>query len=351
MVVTACGKDAPKKVDEGPPKTTPVPTDMVFNDFVPPSGGSGAVTGVKHDGGALETGMAGFEGTGAATAPAGDPGALPEAAAKLVVTDAGAEPRLPRKYAFVANRTDRRLITIRQSAGREGGGPAQEVAFALTADFTPKAVKPTSTRFELKIVKIDLPGVPAAQKAQATAQLAAFTGLTGTFDITSRGEVGEVEFKADEKMAAGGAEMILQSLQQALELVVPPFPDAPIGVGATWERKVQRNERGTENAAKHTFILKEASAEGGVVATTVDVSVPKHPFQQRGVPPGATEEVSGKGAYTYAFTLDHVSKRVEGEMAITRRIEVTDPKTGQKQAVAELAKLKNTFEVPGSAAR
>ena len=348
----ACGKEAPKKVEDNPTKTTPVPSDMVFNDFVPPSGGGGVV-GVKHDGGIPEGGMAAAEGTAAAGAGGdapgpGEPGAASPDGAKLTVTEPGAEPRAVRRYAFVANKTDRRVLTIKQSASREGGGPSQEGGFVVTADFTPKAVKPTATKFEMKIVKVDIPGVPAAQKAQAAAQLAAFNGLTGTFDITPRGEVGEVDFKVDEKLAQSGAEMVLQGLQQALELLVPPFPEAPIGVGAKWERKVERKERGVDSA-KHAFLLKEVSAEGGGVTADVELTVPKRPLQQRGVPPGATEEVKGKGSYTYAFKLDHISTHVDGEMTVQQKIELVDAKTGQKQSTGTVIKLKNTVEAPGGA--
>ena len=48
---TGCGKDTPKKPVDEPKKATPVPTDMVFNDFVPSGGGAGGVVGVKHEGG------------------------------------------------------------------------------------------------------------------------------------------------------------------------------------------------------------------------------------------------------------------------------------------------------------
>jgi hypothetical protein len=356
VALAACGKETPKKVEDNPSKTTPVPSDMVFNDFVPASGGGGGIVGVKQDGGIPEGGMAAAEGTagaGGSGAPAepgaADPGASPDGA-KLTVTDPGAEPKQVRKYAFTANRVDRRLITIKQSAGREGGGPAQEAVFAVTADFTPKAVIPKGTKLEMKVVKVEIPGLPAAQKAQAAAQLAAFTGLTGSFDITPRGEVGEVDFKADEKLAAGGGDMVIQSLQQALELLVPPFPDAPIGVGAKWERKVERKERGLDNSAKHIFTLKELTAEGGVVTADVEIAVPRHPFQQRGVPPGATEEVKGKGSYTYVFKLDHISTRVDSDMQISQRIELVDPKTGQKQSTGTLAKLKHTLEAVGGGA-
>ncbi len=349
LALAGCGKDPPKKVDDEPKKTTPVPSDMVLNDFVP-SGGGGSIVGVKTDGGMLEGGMASAEqpapgDPGGGGAPPGGPG---DETMKLKVTEPGAEPRAVRKYAFVANRSDKRLITVRQSAGREGGGPAQEGAFAITADFVPKQVKPATTRFELKVLKVELPDAQAAMKAQAAAQLAPFNGLTGNFDITSQGEIGEVEFKADEKMQGPGAEVIIQSLQQALELLVAPFPAEAIGVGAKWERKVERKERGQENTAKHSFTLKELTADGGVVTADVEVAVPKHPFQQRGVPPGATEEVKGKGAYTYNFKLDHIASKVDGEMTILRKIELVDPK-GQKQSDVTVVKLKSRLETAGGA--
>ena len=104
-----------------------------------------------------------------------------------------------------------------------------------------------------------------------------------------------------------------------------------------------------EQTAKHSFTLKELTAEGGVVTTEVELNVPKHPFQQRGVPPGATQEVKGKGAYTYAFRFDRIATKVEGEMTITQRIEVGDPK-GAKQAITEVIKLKNRLESPNAGA-
>jgi hypothetical protein len=345
VALAGCGKDPPKKAVDTPKAATPVPSDMVFNEFVP-AGGGGGIVGVKTDGGIPEGGL-GPDSPGNAD-PAGGAAAAggEEGPPKLKVTEPGAEPRAARKYAFATGKTDKRLLTVRQSVGREGAGPAQEAAFALTADFTPRAVKPAGAKIELKVIKIDMPDAQGAQKAQALAQLGQFAGLMGSFEVSSHGEVGEVDFKADEKMAGPGAEVILQSLQQALELVVAPFPSDPVGVGAKWERKIERKERGQETTSKHTFTLTEVSAEGGVVTAEVDLSVPKHPFQQRGVPPGATEEVSGKGKYTYAFKFDHIATKVSGEMTITRRIELSDGKGGPKQSVAEIIKLKNSLDAP-----
>ena len=112
VVLAGCGKDPPKKpVDTHP--ATPIPSDMVFNDFVPTTGGNGVV-GVKVDGGIPEGGMAAAEGTGSTEPGAGG---APDESSKLKVTEPGAEPRAARKYAFVANRSDKRILTIKQPVG------------------------------------------------------------------------------------------------------------------------------------------------------------------------------------------------------------------------------------------
>jgi len=337
---SACSKDPPPKPSDEPKKTTPVPSDMVFNDFVPATGGGAGIVGVKTDGGILEGGA---DLGSAAAAPGGPPAEAADAPNKLQVIEPGAEPRVARRYTFAANRAAKRLMTTKQSVGREGGAAGQEVAFALTGEFVPKQVTPNGARFEMKVLGIDIPDMPAAQKAQAAAQLAMFKGMTGQFDVSKQGEVGEIDFKADERMQGQGAEVILQSLQQAAELLLPPLPDAPIGTGAKWERSVERAERGMVQKAKHAFTLKEVTAEGGVVDATTEISMPKHALQQRGAPPGTTEEVTGKGHYTYTFKFDHVATKVEGEMTITRRIEAAGP-NGQKQSMAEIIKLKNQLE-------
>lgn len=345
LALGGCSKEPPKKVDDAPKKTTPVPSGMVFNDFVP-SGGGGGIVGVKTDGGMLEGGMASVEGPVEPGEPgepgAGAPGAGDDAT-KLKVLEPGAEPRVLRKFTFTANRSDKRLITIRQSAGRESGGPAQEAAFAITADFVPKQIKPASTKFELKVLKVELPDAQGAMRAQAAAQLAPFTGLTGNFDVTAQGDIGDIDFKADEKMAGPGAEVIIQTLQQALELLEPPFPTEPVGVGAKWERKVERKERGQENTSTRTYTLKEVTAEGGVVTADIEVAVPKHAVQERGAPPGTTQEVKGKGTTTYTFKFDHIASKTEGDMTILQKIELVDSK-GQKQQQVTVVKLKSKLE-------
>jgi len=349
LALAACGKDPPKKAVDAPKAATPVPSDMVFNEFVPAGGGGGGIVGVKTDGGIPEGGL-GPDSPGGADPGAAEAAGAEEGLPKMKVTDAGAEPRAPRKYAFVAGRTDKRQLTIRQSITREGGGPPQGGSFVINVELTPRAVKPSGTRMELKVMKIEMPDAQGAQKAAAAAQLGALSGLVGAFEISSHGEVGEIDFKADPKMANPAMEGILQSVQPALELVVAPLPTEPIGVGAKWERANERKDARQDAITKQSFVLTEVNADGAVVTAELDLAVPKHALQQRGAPPGATEEVKGKGSYRYVLKFDHVATKAGGETTITRRIELTDGKGGPKQSVAEVIKLNNALDSAGGGA-
>ncbi len=337
-----CTKEEPKAIKDEPKKSTPVPDDMgSFNDFLPKSGAGGVA--VKLDGG-LEGGLAAVDTAGGGGS---EPGAAPGDDDKpaLKVTEPGAEPRAARKYAFTANRVDKRILTVAQEQAR-GGQVGNAITLQINVDFTPKKVEPKGTHFEAKVTKVDLPGAQAgAQQAQLAQALSGLNGLTGGFDLSPRGEAGEVSFQADAKMQNPLAEGVVQGLQQAIELITPPFPDAPVGVGAKWERSTEKKEGGLEQKAKQAFTLKEVTAEGGVVEADIELKVPKRPLQAKGVPPGAMISVDGKGHYTYQFRFDRLATKVTGEIAVTQHIEVAD-QTGKKQTIEETQKVKQTIEAP-----
>ncbi|MBS2016057.1 MAG: hypothetical protein JST00_24465 [Deltaproteobacteria bacterium] len=345
VMLASCSKDPPPKPDDGPKKSTPVPSDMVFNDFVPPTGAGGGIVGVKGADGGLTAGdlgtTAGGDGGAAGAGAAGDGAGAAADPNAFKVTDPGAEPRVARRYAFVANKTEKRVLTSKQSASGEGAPPG-EIAIAIAMELTPKVVKPTGTRFELKVASVDMPDVPAAQKGQVAAALGIFKGLTAQFDLTKQGEVGEIDFKADEKLQQAGqlAELVLNAIQQGLDLLVPTFPDAPIGVGAKWERTAERRDpRGLSETNKRVYTLKEATAEGGVVDVESNVTVPKTPVQGRRGGPPMTLEVSQKGTHSYAFKLAGISTKVQGETSATQKIEMSDGKQKQAQSIATKAKI------------
>jgi hypothetical protein len=332
VLLASCNKDPPPKPAKEEPKTSPVPSDMVFNDFIP-SAGNPTNLSVRVDGGLLE---------GGALAGNVDPGQPEASNGKFRVTEPGAEPRALRKYTFVPNKVDKRVLTMRQQVGTPQG--PKEIALAFTVEFTPKQVTPKSTKFELKIVKVDIPDVSAAEKAQAAQQFGVFNGMTATFEVSPQGEIGEIEFHGDERMqspqVARMAQAIVSGLQQFVELIIPPFPTTPIGVGAKWESSEERNESGLKMTSTRKLFLKDATNDGGTVTTEVSIKVPKTAIPARPGGPQGTLEIDAKGQYTYAFKFDHVSTRVEGELVTKQAADIK----GQPP-VNETTKAKHLMEV------
>lgn len=250
-----------------------------------------------------------------------------------------------RTYALVVGQTDRRVLTIRQGAGREGQ-PAQEAAFTATIELTPRAVKDGMATVEVKLVKVELVGVTDPQlKAKAQAELAPFNGLVGAFDISPRGDASPIVFTPNARASGQGAQVMEDSLGQAFEQIFPPFPEEAIGVGARWSRTTVDRSQSAESRVRVAFTLTAAAADGGSVSADVDIAVPKHVLTARGVPPGSTDEVTGKGTYAYVVKRDHVPSKVTGAMTITRHLDIATDGTGQaRKSIAEVITLKNTLE-------
>lgn len=336
--LAGCDKDKPKEEKKSEP--TPVPSDLVFNDFLPQNGGSGNGLGVRDAG--IDGALANV-GTGGGEAPAtGEPtpGAGPE---KLTVTEAGADPKAVRKYAFVANRVDKRTLSITQSMAQSMGGqtsPAKEQTLKIALEVTPKLVKPTGATMELKLQKVEMPGLPP----QAAPMLAALGGLAGTFETSSRGDASEVQFAGTQQMQNQLAEPVIAGVSQATQLLVVQFPDAPIGVGAKWELPPTKDPNAEQSTKR--FTLKELTADGAIVEAEIEIKVPKRQQPAQRGQPAMTVEVDGKGKYTYALKFDHVTTKVEGELTVNEKIEAVDPRSGQKQQVMQVQKSKHLLESP-----
>lgn len=329
VLVSACEKEKPKPDETKKSDPTPVPSGLVFNDFLPTTGNAVGL-GVRDAG--LEGGLAAVA-AGATGDPTADPGA-PPAAEKIKVTEAGSEPRAKRKYVFVANKTDKRLLTLSTQVSQSMGGqtaPAQEQTLKLSLDLTTKAVKPGGATLEMKVTKVDIPGAPP----QAGQMLASLNGLAGTFDVSSQGEIGEVQFQASPAMKNQMAEGVVRALSQVVELFLAPFPDAPIGQGAKWE--LGSGEQGTKK-----FQLKEVSGESAVVETDIEINIPRRAQQS---PRGTVfVQADGKGKHTYQLKFNQVAIKAEGDMTLNEKLEVNDPKAGGKQTITQTQKAKHLVE-------
>lgn len=335
LSLMGCDKDKPKAEETKAAEPTPVPSGLVFNDFLPTTGNATGL-GVRDAG--LDSGLAAV--TGGDTSEPATAEAATATAGKLKITEPGAEPRAPRKYTFTANKTDKRVLTITQSVSQSSGGqsaPPQEVTLKLYLDLTPKQVKQTAAMMEAKLAKVELPGAPPA----AAQMLAGLTGLAGTFEVSARGDVGEVQFSGGSQMKNQMAESVLQGLSQAVQLLYAPLPDGAIGVGAKWElvAPAEQSEQGSKK-----FTLKELNGDSGVVDAEIEIKVPRRAQPSRG---GGMMfvEVDGKGKYSYQLKLSQVATKVEGDLTLNEKIEVADPRGGGKQTIVQSQKAKHLIEV------
>ncbi len=320
LLVTVAGCD-------GPPAAVPA--------AAPPSSASSSAAPAPPPAPAAEA--------SAAVAPAPPP--APEPPPKLLLIAPGAEPRAVRTYALVVGQTDKRVLTIRQGAGREGQ-PSEEAAFSAAIELTPRAVKDGTATVEVKLVKVELLGIADPKvKAKAQAELAPFNGLVGTFELSPRGDASPIVFAQGAGASGQGARVMEDSLGQAFEQIFPPFPEEAIGVGARWSRTTVDRSQSAESRVRVAFTLTAAAADGGNVSADVDIAVPKHVLTARGVPPGSTDEVTGKGTYAYVVKRDHVPSKVSGAMTITRHLEISSDGAGKAPtSVSEVITLKNTLE-------
>lgn len=281
-----------------------------------------------------------------AAAPAPPPAPAPVAALpKVVLIAPGAEPRSARTYALVVGQTDRRALTVRQTASI-AGKPAQDAAFGATIEITPRAVKDGTASIEVKVLKVELLGVTDPKlKAAAEADLAPLSGLLGTFDLTARGDASPIIFAPNGRPSGGGMQAMEDGLGQAFEQLFPPFPEEPIGVGARWSRTTVDTTHGAQSRVAVTFTLATVAPDGGTVNAEVDIAIPKHALTEPGVPAGSTNEVTGKGKYAYVLKRDHVTSKMSGEMVITRRVDLAADGAGKAgRTMSEVITLKNTLD-------
>lgn len=333
LVSAGCNNDKPKPEETKKSEPTPVPSDLVFNDFIPSTGGP---TGMRARDAGLEGGLADVQGGPGDQDPTA--GAAPGAGTK--VTDPGADPKAVRKYTFVQGKVDKRVVNISTQVQQSMGGQpgqSQEIAMKVGLDLTVKAVKKEGATLEMKVTSVDIPGLPP----QAKPMLDQMKGMSGTFDVSPQGDVGEIQLAASPAMRNEAAQGVVQALSQAVQLLVCPLPTAPIGQGAKWE---VAGQPGQPDQGVKKFSAKELSADAAVVETDIEINIPKRMQQtQRG---NMYLEVQGKGKYTYNLKWTTTAPHVDGGMTINEKIEVPAQQGQPKQQVMQIQTVKHTVDVP-----
>jgi hypothetical protein len=296
VVSLACNDDKPKANTKAAASAEPIPSDLVYNSFMDDKSGASKVAP-----------------TSTATTP--EAGAAQTGSSATLVTG-GADPKSPLVYAFsTKTRTVTAKITITASGAGPGVPDQPPLHFTFTATPKPKNMMGGEATFDVKVTKFDVT-LPANSPPQATAQKdqleKALVGLAGHFDATTHGDLSNIDF--DTEKAPQGTAEIVGVLQQALEFLVVPLPNEPVGIGAKWTKKESKRlaDQGAQVTTTVTLTLQardDKTATIKVDATnsgTMAITDPR-------APKGSSMTRSTTASFTVIIRLDGVSQKVDGE--------------------------------------
>ncbi len=238
LFLLACNDDKPKAQSKPPASGEPIPDDLVYNAGLDDKT-TVAKAVVAIDGG----GSAGVAGSGST--------------AKLL--DAGADPKTPLVYAF-STKPRTVTATIKMTATNAPSGSPNQPPFKFTFTATPKPIfgLAGSSTIDIKVTKLEIvmpPNAPPQQAAGKEQLEKALVGVSGHFDASAHGDIDNLDFETSG--TAQGVSEIVSIMQQALELLVVPVPNEPVGIGARWTK--------TES--------KRLADQGAVMSTTVTITL------------------------------------------------------------------------------
>ena len=120
-----------------------------------------------------------------------EPSAQNGDAKKMRLVEPGAEPRVARRYAFAAGKSETRVGSVRVSVTIEAAGQPpqqqQQPALELTMKLAAKAPTKAGALFDVKLDKVALAegqGLDPRAAADVQKQLAPLIGLTAKFDVS-----------------------------------------------------------------------------------------------------------------------------------------------------------------------
>lgn len=331
VAMVAC-KSEPSASTNAAPATSakgpkPIPTDLVFNDFIVPEAGPPPVTPPVTP----------------SSTPAGDAsvesGSNP---GNVKVTAPGAEPRTKLRYAFKQGRAETVVVTIKSSVTQQmTGAPAQggeQPPVTVTLLVTPKRVEAGQASLELKLQKLDVPKGPEEARLRALSQ--AVEGAPGNVAVSDRGVLSELAFGGGAKLAEATQEL-LSLVQQALEIAVIPLPEDPVGVGGTWEFS-GADTQGPKGTINMKFTLVEGTRDLFTVKVDSKRAVPVQQVRNPRAPPGMTVEMHAEGSYTLKLRFDGLARSGTGEALST--IVQTDTLGKPPHSMTTRVKINQTLE-------
>jgi len=196
-----------------------------------------------------------------------------------------------------------------------------------------------SVRFTIADTEIDEPsleGLDPALAAAAKRDMAAIKGAEITYSVSSRGVLSNPGV-----ILRGGAELTssaqqqLQQFQRALEQIVIPLPEDPVGIGARWRVSTPIDLGGIDATRSIEYQLIERHEAGRLeLAFTITVAAHEQRITNTNIPAGSElhlTELAGTGDGVGLLEPNAaVATRVTWRVAVNRKHLYRVPITGQR---------------------
>jgi len=251
---------------------------------------------------------------------------------KLV--SAGAEPRQPLRYTPQQGSKDSFEIEMR--IGVDAGGMKIDMP-AMTMMFDFEVTSTTPDAFELAATltetKVDAKAAGAMGEAMQ-AELAKLSGMKMINRMTRRG----VLEKADIKLPAGfnpQMAQVMDSMKQSMQQAFAPFPEEPVGVGASWEVAGDIEASGMKLHQKAVFELASLDGTKAGLKVKLEQSAGAQDVNTPGMPAGIKTHLNtlaGGGTGEMSIDLSRAVPR-SGSFAMKSDASMTVEQGAQKQTV------------------
>lgn len=261
-----------------------------------------------------------------------------QSSSTVTLLEPGAAPRQALRYRFESGRTENaRLdtnmqLTIVASGMQLPVVPDTPIAMRIRLRTTEVAAD-GSARVQFEILSAEASGEGGAA-AQLNPTLATLKGLSGTYSLDSRGQVGSRPVTTSG--AAAGAAPSAADIQEQMQQMALPLPAEAVGPGARWRTLQQTSANGLEVTQTTEYTLRSRNGDQlELDVKIVDVTLP----DLSGVVPGATVNtatMSGGGP----MTVNLASLVPRGALDIEMAIAMSMNLQGTSQSMAMHVKMK-----------
>jgi hypothetical protein len=167
-----------------------------------------------------------------------------------------------------------------------------------------------------------MPGM--AEMLQAS--LAAVTSLNGSLTIDSRGAL--IDSSLDTTGVDPAIATQMESMQNSMQQMTVPLPEAPVGVGAEWTVATVVTASGMTIEQVATYRLTELTAEHAVFAVSIAQTGGNQPLEDPNLPPGVTvtlDSLASAGSGTMTLSFRQLVPTSQMGLSSTMTMSMSDP--------------------------